>query len=938
MKMNFTIYNRSCGSETRLFSKSTAAALIFSTAFSLPVAHAQVDALEEIVVTGIRASLERGLDVKRSSRQIVDSISAEELGKFPDQNVAESLQRITGVAITRARGGEGRFVTVRGLGQEFNTLTYNGRKLATENEGREFSFDVVASELISAAQVFKTPDASQGDGSIGGRVNIDTLKPLDSPGQKVAFSAGGIYEDLSDEANIKLSGVYSDTWADDTIGFVASVAYSERDIRTDVAESIFIFPNEDINGDGIAEERVNAFAPSISSEERERLGATAALQFQVNDVTRLTIDALYTSFESPALTSQYSFFPNPGLITNPVINDANQVISSVVNADPGNPFSNIFDIVARRTESDTETVQLGFNLEGQLNDKFRYNTDFSFSNADGVRDNLQSAAGSGSFFVVSFPGLNFSQTFTGDPVSDATLTTLNGIDTTEQVAIDQLTADAARLHFSRNSSNEIEDEIVAFRTDLEYDWNDNVLLKFGYDYQEREKVRRVIDNAAVCGSSDGTDVPFTCDRSQLFSENLSPGELSQLLTVFDGDAEGFLSGTGSNLPRSFVTPNIDIVEQAFTNLGARFGAASPLDASFNPNQSGDIEEETIGAYLQADWDGALGATPYRASLGARLSYTDLTSTGVGSVLEAISIDNVSGNNNITVNSAGAITEENDYFEFLPAFNISFDLSDQLILRGGLSRSLTRPTFNDLSTVFAVTSINAGGEAISASNPQLDPTLSNNIDLSLEYYGDNGLSLSAAVFYKDIDGFITNQNVTEAITIQNAIDATTGAALPPQTINFLVSGPQNGDDAEVSGLELAGQKLWDNGFGVSANITFADGENVTDGVETALENISDTTFNASVFYENERWSARVSINSRSDFLLTTEGEGGLPVFTDDFTQIDASLSYRFSENLTAFIEGININDEESFDFSETRDFLELFEENGARYLFGIRAAF
>jgi len=913
--------------------------MLVATVVPANIAHAQGGLLEEVVVTGIRASLERGLDVKRSSRQIVDSISAEELGKFPDQNVAESLQRITGVAITRSRGGEGRFVTVRGLGQEFNTLTYNGRKLATENEGREFSFDVVASELISAAQVYKSPDSSQGDGSIGGRVNIETLKPLDSPGQKIAFSAGGIYDDFSDDTTPKLSGVYSNTFADDTIGFVASIAYSERDIRTDVAESIFIFPEEDINGDGIAQERVNSFTASISEEERERLGVTAALQFQLNDLTRLTFDTLYTSFESPAITNQYSYFPNPAGTINAQINSANQVVSGTVLADPNNPFSNIFDIVARRTASDTETFQFGINLEGQFSDKLRYNSDFSYSNADGVRDNTGSDAGSGSFFVVSFPGLNFSQTFTGDPVPNATLTTLNGVNTTQQVAIDQLTADAARLHFSRNSSNEIEDEIVSLRTDLEYDWNDNVVIKFGSDYQSREKTRRVFDNSAtLCGSSDATSVPFTCDRSQLFSENLSPGELSQLLGVFNGSSEGFLSGTNSNLPRNFVIPNIAIVEQAFANLGARFGAPSPLSAAFNPNESNEIEEDIFGAYIQADWDGEWGSTPYRATLGARLSYTDLTSTGVGSVLEAIVIDNVSGNNNITINSSGARVEENDYFEFLPSFNISFDLSDQLILRGGISRTLSRPTFNDLSTVFTVTNINAGGESISSANPQLDPVTSNNLDLSIEYYGDDGLSLSAAVFYKDIQDFIINTNVTEAITISNATDATTGAALPPQTINFLVAGPQNGDDAQVTGLELAGQKLWDNGWGLSVNLTLADGDLTIDGADFPLENISDTTVNASLFYENDRFSGRLSLNNRSDYLSSTEGEGGLPEFTDDFTQIDVSLSYRFNENLTAFLEGINITEEEVFEFSETRDFLELFEENGARYLFGVRGSF
>jgi len=913
------------------------AASVISTIGIPQMVHAQD--LEEVVVTGIRASLERSEDVKRQSRQIVDAITAEDLGKFPDQNVAESLQRISGVAITRSRGGEGRFVTVRGLGQEFNTLTYNGRKLATENEGREFSFDVVASELISAAQVFKTPDASQGDGSIGGRVNIQTLRPLDTPGLKVAGSVGGIYDDLSENTNVKLSGIFSNTWANDTIGFVGSVSYSERDIRTDVAESIQV--NEgDINGDGILE-TVNAFTVGISEEQRERLGVTGALQFQINDVTRLTFDTLYTSFESPSVGSSYSFFPNASdIITNPVINSSNQVISQTTNADPANPFSNIFDIVARETQSDTETIQFGINLEGQFNDSFRYKSDFSYSNADGIRDNTGSADGSGSFFVVSFPGFNFTQTFTGDEVPDATLTTLNGVNTTQQVGIDQLTADAARLHFSRETSNEVEDEILAFRTDFEYDWNDNTVVKFGYDYQERQKIRRVFDNSnTVCGSGGAAgNIPFTCNRSQLFSENLSEAELGQLLTVFDGEAEGFLSGTSSNLPRNFVTPNIDIVRQAFENFGARFGGVSPLTQLFNPNLSSDIEEDTIGAYIQADWDGQIGSTPFRASLGTRLSYTDLTSTGVGTVLESIAIDNVSGNNQITTNANSIRVEENDYFEFLPSFNISLDLTEELILRGGLSRTLSRPTFNDLSTVFAVTSINAGTEAISASDPQLEAVTSNNLDVSLEYYGENGLTLSAAVFYKDIQDFITNANVNQAITIDNAFDAATGAALPPQTVNFLVSGPQNGDEAELYGLELGGQKLWNNGWGVSANVTFAESDATSGGVDSQLENISDTTLNLSAFYESERFSGRISLNNRSEFLSSTENEGGIPEFTDDFTQVDISLSYNFTDNLTAFLDGINITDEAVFEFAQTPDFLELFEENGARFVFGVRGAF
>jgi len=169
---------------------------------------------------------------------VVDAITAEEFGKFPDANVAESLQRVTGVAITRARGGEGRFVTVRGLGEEFNNVTYNGRTLATENLGREFSFDVIASELISRAEVYKSSEARLNDGSIGGLVNVATAKPLSSPGFHVSGSLAGEYDNLADSTGFRASGVVSNSFANDTVGVLASLTMHKRDLRSDTYESI----------------------------------------------------------------------------------------------------------------------------------------------------------------------------------------------------------------------------------------------------------------------------------------------------------------------------------------------------------------------------------------------------------------------------------------------------------------------------------------------------------------------------------------------------------------------------------------------------------------------------------------------------------------------------------------------------------------------------
>ncbi|MEO0974307.1 MAG: TonB-dependent receptor plug domain-containing protein, partial [Pseudomonadota bacterium] len=258
--------------------------------------------VEEVIVTGIRGSLERAVDIKENAGSIVDAISAEDIADFPDTNVAESLARITGVAITRTRGGEGQFVTVRGLGEEFNAVTYNGRLLATENNGREFSFDVIASELISGAEVYKSSEARLGDGSLGGRVNIRSAKPLSRPGFHATGSVSGQYEGLAESTGLRATGVVSNTWADDTFGIIASVSYQQRDARTDIAESTFLIPDVqvdanglvngalDADGDGLndttgaaitnTDARFNGFAPSVAFTDRRRIGSTLAFQWQ----------------------------------------------------------------------------------------------------------------------------------------------------------------------------------------------------------------------------------------------------------------------------------------------------------------------------------------------------------------------------------------------------------------------------------------------------------------------------------------------------------------------------------------------------------------------------------------------------------------------------------------------------------------------------------
>ena len=971
---------------------------------------------DEIIATGIRASLNRGLDVKRNADSIVDAISAEELGKFPDTNVAESLQRITGVAITRSRGGEGQFVTVRGLGQEFNILTYKGRELATENEGREFSFDVIPSELINAAQVFKSPTASQTDGSIGGLVNIQTARALDNPGFHGAGQVGTQYEGLADDFGFKASGVLSNTFANDTIGIIGSISYQERDFRTDTAESINIDASTDFNGDGV-NDRLNSFNVNVNEEERERIGATLQIEYEPNDTSSFTIDGLYTSFESPSNSDSISAFTQPPNVINAEVDGNNDVIAQDTNfgangtSNPfGVGFTNIFDFVARRAEADTETFQIGANYKQIWGDNLSTELDASFSNADGLRDNIGGNNGTGSFFVVGFPGLNFS-TSPADEVPNAIFGVLPSFDVfptaalpaganvdAELVTIDQLSGENARLHFSRNSSNAIEDEVFTIKGDAKWDFLDDndTSISVGIDYSTREKSNDLIDNAATfCGDGTiflpnvqnpgldgGVANAFFCDRSLGFSDFLTADQQANLITPFNGEEEGFLSSTDANVPRNFGLVDIDIVEQAFLNLGQEqgirvqangnlqdadgndifdindpttfdvietgtvaelSGVSSFLDTTVNAVESFSVDEDIISGYTQLDFGGDIGNFPFRANAGIRVTRTNLTTTGAASEFASITLDPLatggSGNNPIIVNNLGTQTVSNSFVDVLPSFNIAVDLQENLKFRAAFSRSLARPTFNDLSPVVSVTQINEGTESTASGNPSLEAIRSDNIDGSIEWYGDNGLSLTGAVFYKSVTDFVANGNSPLTVTIPESLNIQTNTSDGPQTITFENASPLNVDSADIIGLELAGQYLHDSGFGVTGNITLADSD--TSG-GTALENISDFVANASVFYENHGIQARVSLNHRGEFLATTEGEGGFADFQDDFTQVDFVTSYSLEDwvgyDIAVFAEGQNVFNEQAFTFSENDTFLETFIDNGARYLFGVRGSF
>ena len=495
----------------------------------------------------------------------------------------------------------------------------------------------------------------------------------------------------------------------------------------------------------------------------------------------------------------------------------------------------------------------------------------------------------------------------------------------------------ARLHFARTDIVRVEDEIFSLRGDFEWTFSDDSVLRFGLDYINREKQNNALNNIATqcafCGY--GTTFATHGDATNLFLGN-TPGN--------------FLSGSSASIPRVFPKLNIAEIRAAYdTAAGGGVSALTPVP---DPLASSTVEEAIFGAYAQADFTGEMFDVPYSANLGVRIANTDSESTGHRAEVESYTrVERVDTNNQnflLGDNETESSTITNSYLDVLPSANIAWDIQENIILRAAFSKSLSRPTLTDLSTFFALTSTNVGGEAIVRSNPELEAIRSDNFDLSLEWYGDNGSFVGLAVFYKDISDFVTQVVFEETVTINAVVPATDAAPerpLGPLEFTFRIAEPRNGDTAEIYGLELGGQYIADAGFGVAANVTFADSEAISGGEKAPLENISDISANLSLFYEVDRlfrdtdtFSARISVNHRSDYLVGQTVEGGRNEFVDDFTQLDLAISYGITENLSLFIDGINITDEPFFRFSETRAFLESYEENGARWVFGIRGSF
>jgi iron complex outermembrane receptor protein len=913
-----------------------ASALNTSDAFSQDFEQQSVSdaSVEVIEIRGIVSSLKRAMSDKKENLAVSDGIAAEDLGKFPDLNVAESLQRITGVSIDR-NGGEGQKITVRGFGPQFNTVLVNGRQLATDDAGRAFNFDVLAADQITGASIYKSGVANLQSGGIGSTINVSTARPFDYDGFQAVGSVKGVYETLSEETSPQASFLASNTFAEDKFGLLLAVSHQERQVQVNRIGTAGWRPGLTLSNrnDGVL--ATNVYLPrnwnqTVDQQDRTRTNASLVAQFAPTDDVTITLDGFVSKFEIDSQLSALASWFEADRVSSATISDFGTALQFTQGIDvhegSGNPASDF--ISSTRGIRDVTNKGFGLNVDWNITDALSATFDVSTSDAE------NDVAGKGRNNVV---GIINSYEFDGTGGIPTVIH--NGFEngSLPDVSLNRLHGNDLGNIFAS------QDEVTEYKADFTYLADSDVFHKvdFGFLRSEREKYvfQEFAAQCAFCGY--GTEAPIDELNIRPFTaKNFFSGLIDTWYT-YDGDA--------------------------YLDYLASQGA--PLEPTLQPNYY-NIEEDVTAIYANFELGYDIGDMPLTMNFGARYEETNLSVSAVQALIaDIVPTSDLTLYTNVFA-PAENITGSSSYANLLPSLNVKLEVQEDMILRFSRYDSLSRPTMSQLSPATTFKSPRRQNLQASGGNPDLKPFSADNWDLSFEWYYSDDSIFSFALFSKEVEDFIVTLSGDETYEMTNrlpndyrcaAADCAPGISLDPEEptrdvvadteeLNgasevYTVTRPQNGETAKVNGYEVAVTHVWDNGFGITANATIvnSDAEISADTSRTfALAGLGDSQ-NLIVFYERDAFQARIAFNNRESFLFALDntsvgGKTGEPVTTKTYGQWDVSASYDISENLTVFIEGINVTEEELTQIGRFPNQIYSIEDNGARYSLGIRGSF
>ncbi|SEN09203.1 TonB-dependent receptor [Duganella sp. CF517] len=892
----------------------TSACLLALAALAAP-ARAQEDAatdaeqLAKVVVTGARASLQQSLALKRNSAVVQDSISATELGRFPDNNVADSLSHITGVSISRTAGGEGQKVSIRGLGPEYTITTFNGRLLGTDSAGRYFAFDVLPADVISGADVVKSTQAQLVEGAIGGLVNLRSASPFDQKGQRGLLRVEADRNQMSSLNGKKLSGTYSNTFGDQ-IGVLLGVVYAKRDVRTDTAgndggwsrnpipsdpSQFWEFGNTwggaiDPNGNGILDPNEEGligpgqFRFGSIMEKKERVAFSGKVEWRPSSDVKVVVDGFKTRLDSPQVGYQLSFYPlfAPGRWSDMKVSNGVVTDLTLSGADPEmrlNP-----EILNKTEYRVVDTAMYGAKADWKISPTLKVAGDIYESTSK------RHSGGKDSYVVLRMNQPNVTRIqLTGAAVPDVKTTFADGRDLQGGLAQGLFKASDFNTHYYSRAGDNIDDRIRGATANAEWKLDRFHInqLNFGLSQTDRRKTRDMVNNAFNGGQdhySGQNAIDVGTLGGNVINQTLSP--------------KGFLSGVGGNFPRSFLGFDIANYAQALQAYDGkpRPGGgvySSTLSApAWNALESYRVGEKTTAAYVQAD----LAGDSWSADLGVRLVHTKTTAQAWDAKITDI-VENGAFNYTAVYATPSAVEQEASYTFALPAANFTYMFTDTLQLRLGAAKTMARPSVDKLAPSSTTASISWGDfTQIYGGNAELKPYTARQADVSLEWYFAKDSALTLAVYQKNI----RNQITTLWLSGQD-IGAPGGRL-------FNVQRPVNGDKATARGVEIGLQYLFDNGFGVRAQYTRNRSRSWVNGSERPLEGIAPATASLGLLYERGPWSMSTTADYTDAFVTATNVIGaGFNETANAVTWLTAQLAYDVNKSLRISIEGNNLTD-------------------------------
>jgi iron complex outermembrane recepter protein len=930
-----------------------------------PNANPASQPLEEVVVTGLRASLQRNLDIKREAPGVMDVISSEDIGKFPDSNVAASLQRVPGVSIQRSgTRGEPTGITVRGFGGDFNETLYDGRRISTATGGRGVDFSTVGADFVSAIEVMKTPDITLSSSSIGATVNVDFPKPFDHPGMRLVGSAAASEQDRAKAVKPTAGLLFSDTFADDKLGILVDGIYTEHDTKTN---RVFVSGWEGGKFDPCQKTATctGALNPSIvgwwqqqfgaeqSAVADKRIDGRVAFQWHPSDQVLLTVDDNYSRQAVTTATDGFALWFGLGDLRS-VTMDSNGTVTNFIQGNTP------MDLNGGLAVNVLKTNQTGVNLKIDASEHLHFDIDASLAKSwDNPNGEGSDGGDIGYGGTLACPS---GVAIVGD--SSSHLPQLSAFGPACSAANYLNPADIGS-HVLVRTFQQNTDTLKQGRFSLKWE-QDGLKLDLGTSYVTDEFTLHNSNTFAnnfwqayagygpPSGRTSGLVVPTsvydgTIGTSGFIHGFSGSGTLPPSLLVYDPRAlYAYLQGLGDPWQKQingFNYPNGTLANSAAACAGANPPALcnyhGVLSAQLDPGSIQDIEEKTWSVFFRTTLEAKVGDKPFHFSAGVRDERTTVHSAGQGRVPTLLT-QSAADPTLLTTTFSGTqpISTSSNYNFLLPSMDAKLELTPSFQIRFDASRTLTRPAINFLTPVLNVGSLpRVGALTANGGNPALKPYLSDNFDLGAEWYYAPNSYLAIDGFVKDVTNFIVQGTTRQ--TINDVIDPTTG-----QKAIYTVSARVNGPDARVDGVEVAWQHVFgESGFGFDANATFVDTNKPYNKNDISQSGFAVTglanSANLIGFYDKNGFEARIAANWRDEYLLqfgqnqNNSAFGAEPTYVNSSLQIDFGSSYQITSQLNVFFEALNVTDETQSTHGRYKNQLLDVFDYGRRYALGVR---